>query len=235
MRRLAYLSGFRQMRVPLHLALAAVAAAILSAVAVAVALATPQDDFQAVYADWKPDGDVTACAFSQQQLQNALDVANGSPDFQYNSGFQDEVQVEIDRWKAGGCAGVSPVTKRRISPLNGARIMKVAGRGKAAKEYVKIKNRTRKTIRFRKATLRNKGRGRATFPAKFKLRARKTAVVRLGCAPHKRKAYAKGTKVWLCKRGQLFADRGDAARLADAKGIVVSQRGFGTQKRRVAY
>src|SRR3954453_6284619 len=214
----------------------ALLAALCAAFAAMPAAATPEDDFQAVYADWKGDGDVTACRFTQQQLENAYNVANGNPDFQYNSGFQDEVQREISRWKAGGCAGVSPVSVRKASPLNGAKIVKVAGRGKAGREYVKIKNRTKKTLSFRKATLRNRGRTKATFPAKFKLKKGKTALVRVGCAPHKRKASFKGTKVWLCKRrGQLFRDKGDAARLADAKGTVVSQYGFGTLVRRVRF
>ena len=41
--------------------------------------------------------------------------------------------------------------------------------------------------------------------------------------------------MWLCRRTQLFGDRGDTGRLADSKGIVVSQLGFGTFKGRVAY
>ena len=213
----------------------ALLAALCAALVAIPAAATPQDDFQAVYADWKPDGDVTACKFTQQQLQNAYDVANGNPDFQYNSGFQDEVQTEISRWKAGGCAGVSPVTQRRVSPLNGAKIVKVQGRGKVAREYVKIKNRSKKTLSFRKATLRNRGRGKAAFPARFKLKPGKTALVRVGCAKHKRKASFKGTRVWLCKRKPLFRDKGDAARLADAKGVVVSQYGYGTEVRRLRY
>jgi hypothetical protein len=113
--------------------------------------------------------------------------------------------------------------------------MKVAGRGKAANEYVRIANRTKKTVAFRRATLRNLSGTKALFPASFKLKPGKTAVVRVGCAPGKRHASFSGAGVWLCRQAQLFGDGGDVARLADSKGVVVSQRGYGTQKRRPVY
>lgn len=220
----------------MHGRIALLALVILaSAIAAIPAAATPQDDFNAVYGDWKPDHVVTACRFSQSQLQNAYDVATGNPDMQYETDFRDDVQREISRWKAGGCAGVSPIKARKASPLNGAHITLVHGKGKASREYVKVKNKATKTLSFRKATLRNVKRGRVTFPAKFKLAKGKTAVVHVGCAKGKRHAYFNGTRVWLCRRTQLFRDAGDAARLADAKGVIVSQRGYGSEKRRVAY
>jgi hypothetical protein len=219
----------------MHGRIALLAVAIACFAGALPAAATPQGDFDAVYNDWKPDRDVTACRFTQAQLQNAYDIATSNPDFQYETGFTDEVQTEIARWKSNGCAGVSPFKARRISPLNGAHIVAVYGRGNQAREYVRVKNKTKKTLAFRKATLRNKSKGRAAFPARFKLRAGKTAVVRVGCAKGKRIASFKGTRVWLCKRKPLFRDKGDAARLADATGTVVSQRGYGSERRRVAY
>jgi hypothetical protein len=219
---------------PRRIPILAVAAACVL-LAGTVASATPQQDFNEVYADWKADNDVTPCAFSRRQLQSAYDVATGSPDFQYSTDFSDEVQREIARWKSGRCAGVSPAKARNASPLNGARIISLRGRGSASKEYVKIKNTTRRTLSFAKATLRDRKRAKARFPSKFKLRARKTAVVRIGCAPGRKRASVRGTRVWLCRRAQLFRDSGDAARLADRRGTIVSQRGFGTEARRIAY
>jgi hypothetical protein len=201
----------------------------------ASAHASPQSDFDGVYADWKADHVVTPCRWTQPQLENAYNVATGSPDFQYETGFQDNVRAEIDRWKSGGCAGVAPYAKRRLSPLNGVRVMKVAGSGKAAREYVRVANRAKKTVAFRNATLRNLRGAKAVFPATFKLKPGKIAIVRVGCAPGKRRASSSGTRVWLCRRAQLLGDRGDVARLADAHGVVVSQRGYGTQKRRPVY
>jgi hypothetical protein len=212
-----------------------IALLVACAIAALPAGATPQSDFNAVYADWRADGQVTPCRFSQQELQNAYNVANANPDFSYSPAFSNAVQREISRWKNGGCAGVTPESKRRLSKLFGAQITRVRGRGKASKEYVWVTNRSTKTLSFRKATLRNRSRGKATFPARFKLRKNTTALVYVGCARGKRRASFRGAYVWLCRRKQLFRDKGDVARLADSKGIVVSQRGFGTFKNRVAY
>ena len=208
---------------------------LAAALGAAPALATKEDDFNAVYNDWKPDHDVTACKWTEQQLQNADDVAAQNPDFAYLTDFRDEVHREIARWRAGGCAGVSPVSVRNTSPLHGARITTVRGKGGAAGEYVKVKNTAKTTLSFRKATLRNRKHKKAVFPARFKLGKGKTAVVHVGCAKGKRHAYFKGTKVWLCRRSQFFRDKGDTAQLADAKGVIVSQRGYGTDARRVKY
>src|SRR3954469_23312233 len=136
------------------------------------AFASQQSDFDDVYGDWRPDLVISPCRWSQPQLENAYAVANSNPDFQYETRFSDDVQTEISRWKNGGCAGVAPLTTRRTSPLNGARVVSVKDRGGQAKETVKIHNGTKQTISFRKATLRNlrsRKRNRAVFPAKFKL------------------------------------------------------------------
>jgi hypothetical protein len=196
--------------------------------------ASPQSDFDAVYGDWKADGVITQCLWTQAQLQNAYDVANSSPDFQYNTGFQDAVYREINRWKAGGCDAVLG-TVRRASPLTGAKIVSVRGGGGAARELVKIRNGSRKALSFRKASLRNRRSGKAVFPAAFKLAKGKTATVHVGCARGARHASYRKTTVWLCRRRQLFRDRGDLARLADPKGVIVSQRGFGSLKRRPVF
>jgi hypothetical protein len=124
---------------------------------------------------------------------------------------------------------------RRESPLNGARIVHVSGRARGLREFVRIANRTGHTLSFRHATLRNAHRGRARFPSRFRLRPGRTALVRLGCAHGRRRASFRGTHVWLCARRGLFHDRGDLARLADARGRLVSQRGLGRLARRPAY
>lgn len=220
----------------MHGRIALVVAAIAVALAwVLPAQAGPQEDFDRVYADWKPDNDVTACAFSQAELQSAYDVATGSPDFQYSTAFTDEVQREIARWRSGGCSGVAPLSARRVSPIHGARLTAVRGRGNTGKEYVKVKNTGKKTIPFKKASVRNLKKQKAVFPATFKLKPGKTAVVRMSCAKGKRRASFKGLRVNLCRKSQLFKDRGDAARLADPKGTVVSQRAYGTETRRLSY
>jgi hypothetical protein len=210
-----------------------ISVALVAACAVAAlpAWGDAQSDFDQVYGDWKADHVITQCHWTEPQLQNAYDVANGNPDFQYETGFQDDVRTELNRWKSGGCAGVTPTTVTKKSPLTGAHITAVKGKGSARREIVKIRNHSKLTLAFRKASLRGGKKSKAVFPAKFKLKTKKVAVVHIGCAKGKKRASFKGTTVWLCRRKQLFRDRGDVVKLADAKGVVVSQRGFGTKKK----
>ena len=199
-----------------------------------LALAGEQEDFNAVYADWQRDDQVTPCYFSAEQLQNAERLYEQSPDAQYASAFGDEVRREIARWRAGGCAGVSPMVQRRASPLFGLRIVSVRGRGGVASELVKVRNTTRKRIALRGATLRGRGGKRAKFPPRFRLSGRRTATVFVGCGGRGR-AWFRGTRVYLCRKTPLFNDRGDAARLADSKGVFVSQRSYGSRSTLINY
>src|SRR3954465_7592750 len=114
------------------------------------AFASQQSDFDDVYGDWKPDLVITQCKWSQGQLENARDVAQSNPDFQYETEFIDDTQREIDRWKNGGCGGIKPIETRRTSPANGVRIASVKGRGSAKREVVTVQNRSGKTVSFRK-------------------------------------------------------------------------------------
>ena len=214
---------------------APIAAILLGAVIAFPAAASPQSDFDSVYGDWKKDLVITKCAWSQAQLQNAYDIAQSNPDFQYETRFSDDTQAEINRWKSGGCAGVQPLSVRKKSPLYGVRIVRVRGKGGAAKETVTIRNRRGKAVSFRKASVTNiKGKG-FYFPSRFKLAKGRTAVVHIGCAAGKRSSSFTKRAVWLCSKRGLFRDRGDLARLADSKLLVVSQRGFGSQRSRPAF
>ena len=198
------------------------------------AFAGEQEDFNAVYADWQRDDQVTPCFFSVAQLRNAERLYESSPDSQYATAFGDEVRREIARWNAGGCAGVSPMTARRASPLFGLRIISVRGRGDASRELVSIRNTTRKRVALKGATLRGRGGKRARFPARFRLPARTTAIVRVGCGGRNR-AWFRGVRVYLCRKAALFNDHGDAARLVDAKGAFVSQRSYGSRSTLINY
>ena len=211
---------------------------LLASLTTCAALASPQSDFDGVYGDWKPDLVITQCRWTQSQLQNAYDVANGNPDFQYETRFSDDVQKEITRWKNGSCAAAPPFSIRRRSSLFGAKVVSVKGRGGPAAEVVRIRNRSKKTLSFRKAALfnaRNRSTDGSLFPPGFKLRRGRTATVHVGCATGQRRPYAKGQSVWLCRRTGLFRDGGDIARLSDAKGTVVSQRGFGSKRNRPVF
>jgi hypothetical protein len=207
----------------------------VAALAAVPAAATPQSDFNAVYGDWSKDKVISRCDWSQAQLQNAYDVARSNPDFQYETEFVNDTQAEINRWKSGGCAGIQPLAVRKKSALFGVTIVAIRGRGGVAKELVTIRNRAKKALSFRKASLTNlKGRG-FYFPSGFRLARGRTATVHIGCAKGKRRASFTARAVWLCSRGPLFRDGGDLARLADSKLLVVSERGFGDQRRRPVF
>jgi hypothetical protein len=213
----------------------ALVTAVIAAVVAAPAAASPQTDFNAVYGDWKKDTKITHCYWSQSQLQNALAVASGNPDFQYDTRFPNATQAEVNRWKTGGCAGIQPIGARRKSPLFGARILSVHGRGGPGAEYVTVRNGAKKTLSFRKASLTNvKGAG-FYFPPRFRLAKGRTATVHVGCAKGRHRQTFTKSAVWLCSQKGIFRDRGDLARLADANLLVVSQRGFGTEQRRPAF
>jgi hypothetical protein len=208
---------------------------LLSCLAAVPVFASPQSDFDAVYGDWQKDLLITKCAWSQAQLQNAYEIAQSNPDFQYETRFSDDTQAEINRWKTGGCVGIQPLSARKKSPLYGVRIVAVRGKGGAKKETVTIRNRRGKAVSFRKASLTNlKGHG-FYFPARFRLAKGRTAVVHVGCAKGKRRSTFTKRAVWLCSKRGIFRDRGDLARLADSKLLVVSQRGFGSQRNRPVF
>lgn len=80
----------------------------VAAMAATLVFAAPAaaDDFSDVHADYQPDNDITSCAFTKQQLQNAKQQAQSYGDALY-SGFVGEVDQEIARWDGGGCGGVA--------------------------------------------------------------------------------------------------------------------------------
>jgi hypothetical protein len=218
----------------MHLRMAVVVGVACASTALPAA-ASPQSDFNAVYGDWKADLVISACRWSQAQLENTYTVARSNPDFQYETRFVNDTQTEINRWRSGGCAGIQPESVRRKSPLFGVRVVSVRGRGGAGRELVTLRNRATRAVSFRKASLTNL-RGRGFFlPSRFKLAKGRTTVVHIGCAKGKRRASFTSRAVWLCSGRQLFRDKGDLARLADSKFVVVSQRGFGDQRRRPVF
>lgn len=206
---------------------------LLACSLVAVSLAgtafagTPTDDYTRVRVDWQEDGTITPCRFSEAELQNARKVAQSSPDFSY-TGLVDAIDVEIERWRRGGCSGLVPESTRAKSQLDGLRITAV----KPKQEQVVIFNRSRRTISLTGARLQNRrGNRRIAFKRGTRIRARKHLIVHSACLKGRRRAAVKGARYYACSRTPLWRDRGDVARLADRKRVVVSQLGYGTQRR----
>lgn len=215
----------------------------------AVASAGPAEDFAAVFGDWRPDGDIDPCRWSQAQLENTVFVTAFVSDLAY-SDFPAEVARELGRWKQGRCAPnptgadspggagtgnaqVIPArppspSARAESPIGGLRIVRVGIRGTARREYVRIVNTGRRTARLAGATIRNGRRVRLRLPRNLTIRAGRAVTVHVRCARGTRRAVVRGSRVYACSsRRSLFADRGDIAQLADRSGTVISQRGSG--------
>lgn len=210
----------------LGLACAALGAALC---VVPFAHAGPQEDFNAVYADWQPDGDVTACRFTRQQLVNARNVAAGAGDFTYDQRFSNEVSVEINRIDAGGCP--AGATGGAGSPLTALRIARIRPRGGPGRESVTIRNAGRRSTSLRGASLRDRSGNRIRFRRSVRLRARRSLRVVTGCARGRRRAVRRGSRFFACKRRQLWNDRGDVVKLVDSRRRVVAQRGYGRYRR----
>jgi hypothetical protein len=205
--------------------------ALVAAAAVPAGAGTPTEDYTAVRTDWQEDGTITACRFSEAELQNARTVAESNPDFAY-TGLGDAIDAEIARWRSGGCAGLVPESTRAKSPLAGVRIVSIRPRGRAAKERVVLLNSTRKTVNLGRTRLQNRrGNRRVVLPSRLRLRAGRRLTVFSACLRGKRRPAVRGARLYACSRRELWRDRGDVARLLDRRRVVVSQRGWGTKRR----
>ena len=207
-------------------ALVAVAGALLAATG---AHATPGADHEAVFRDWQPDHDVTPCRFTRAQLVNAREIASANPDFEtYSPGFRDEVGRELARHATGGCRGVAAPSGARLrSRLRSVRIVAIKPKG-GARESVTIRNAGRAAVSLKGASLRDRGGRRVRL--RGRLAGRQSLTVVSGCAPGRRGPARVGSRLFACRRGTLWDDRGDVVRVFDSRGVVVAQRGYGTMR-----
>lgn len=199
-----------------------------AAAGAAPALAAPADDYRAVFRDWQPDGDVAACRFSRAQLVNARNVAATVTDFDsYAPGFREEVGREIARHDARRCTGVArPGARRNRSALRALRIVAIRPKG-GARESITIRNSGRRAVSLKGATLRDRAGNRLRLSSGRRLGARRSLRVVSGCARARRKPARLGSRLYACAPRRLWDDRGDVVKVVDARGIVVSQRGYG--------
>ena len=196
------------------------------------AQAAPADDYQAVANDWKGDGDITACRFSRQQLLSAGVFAASIPDIDsYAPGFRGEISREVARHDAGECRGVSnsPGAGRANSPLRAVRITRIRPRG-GRLESVTIRNASARTVNLGRATLRDRRGNRVRIPRGTRLGARRSLRIITGCARGRKRAVRRGSRLFACRRGRVWDDRGDVVKVVDTRGRVVAQRGYGTRR-----
>lgn len=209
-------------------------AAVVGAVFATPAAAGPFEDYHNIRADWAADRIITPCRWSEQELANARQISADVPDDQYTD-FPAALDRELVRWRSGACTDRTPENVRERSPLASMGIARVSGRGRAPREFVRLRNRGRSTVNLSGATLRNRRGARARMPRGFRVRPGRTVTVRVGCRRGSRRATVRGSTAWLCRRRALFSDRGDVARLADRRGTVVSQKGFGRFRRAISF
>jgi len=194
-------------------------------------------DYAAVRSDYASDGDITNCRFSRAQLVNARSQISEDVD-SYDPNFREEVNREIRRWDSGGCrgsggggsgggGGTTDGADFRIVAIKG----KVRGRNKR-KEYVTLRNRGGRAGNLRGWSLRDRSGRRIRFRRSLRVGAGRRLRVITGCAKGRRRAVRRGSRYYACrKKGLLWNDRGDVARLVSPRGRLVSQRGFGRFRR----
>lgn len=111
------------------------------------AFADPAADYTAVHRDWEKDGEIKRCHWTQAQLENARAIADENPDDTYN-GFPEKVDVEIARWRDGGCrprpriTGVRAGRERVLIANRGGTPAKVGG--------MRLRDRQGNAIRLRR-------------------------------------------------------------------------------------
>jgi hypothetical protein len=184
------------------------------------AAASPLSDFQAVRADYQQhNGDVTACRFSRAQLLNARGVgAQSQALVTYEPGFFAELDREIQRHTKGGCLSVSS--------QRGLVIARIRARGR---ESITVKNTGSTTAKLRGATLRDRSGNRIRLGVRG-LKSGRLLRVFTGCARHHHRAVRRGARLYACKPGTVWNNKGDVVKLVNALGAVVAQRGYGTRR-----
>ncbi len=203
---------------------------------VPAAQAGPNEDFSAVGKDYLPDQKITPCAFSRQQLVNALSVADtyGSDADYYAPGFRDAIRAEIKRWDDGGCA--TPVKKPDGNPAAtlfgpGARlkITVIRPRGGAAKEQVIFKNIGTRTIPIGGLRLVTNGGRRIVMPS-YRLGKGKSFRVVAGCYRKTKRRIRRKATLYACRKPQFLGNSSGLVQLKSGS-AVLSQYGYGSQRR----
>ncbi len=200
----------------------ALVALAVGVVVVPVVGASPASDFAAIIKDYTGDRDVTPCLFTQAQLERAR-AELGADANAYSPGLFTEIGNEIKRWKDGGC------TAKRVAAARGAdvRITKVKAKGAAAKEYVTVRNYSRKAVSLRGYMLRDAG-DHVIKLRKTSLKSKRSLTIVTGCRKGSKKPVRKGTRYYACRSKELWDDAGDVVELVNAKGGLLSLKTYGT-------
>ena len=193
---------------------------LLVAVLAPNAAGSPQADLTAVARDYGTDRKITPCRFTAAQLASAASLITGDV-ATYAAGLDRAIAVELKRHRDGGC------TAKRVAAAAGAnvRIVKVQPKGGPRREYVTIRNRSRKTVNLRNYALRDAAdhtlRLRST-----KLKAGRSLRVVTGCRKGSRKAVRRGARYYACRSKEFWDDAGDTVELLGPGGGLLSVKTY---------
>jgi hypothetical protein len=184
------------------------------------ALADADSDYHAVINDYRDhNGDVTPCKFTRAQLVNARDKAAEDPFVSnYVPEFGVEVKREIQRYDAGGCLGTATT--------RGLRILKIRPRGR---ESITIRNTGVTKASLKSVTLRDASGNRVRLGS-GSLGAGRSLRVFTSCARRHRRALRKGNRLYACRSGTVWNNKGDVVKIVTSRGVVLAQRGYGSRK-----
>jgi hypothetical protein len=168
--------------------------ALWSALALATATGTAgadaTGDYSSIRADFAKDGVISPCAWTTAQLDNALKLANGNPEDQYN-GFAAAVEGELKRWRNGGC---KPVDRRYSIVVSATPRTVRVGQDRTFTFRVAVRYQGRRIpvpgakIRFAGKVRTTDAKGVATLHIRFAVKGTRVAVFtravrRLGTVP----------------------------------------------------
>jgi hypothetical protein len=199
-----------------RLQLALVVALGAAVLAPGAAAGSPAADLASVTKDYTRDGRITACRFTQSQLEGARSKI-GEDIASYAAGIDVAIAREIKRWKDRGCAG-----KRRAVRL---RIIAVSSSGGANVEYVTIKNVGSKTVNLHNYALRDGDDHTLKLRATKLKKGAKLRVV-TGCHSGRNGAVRRGSRYYACRKTQFWDDAGDVVELLAPGGGLLSQKRY---------
>jgi len=143
----------------------------------------------------------------------------------YAAGLGAAMDREIKRWRDGGC------TAKQAAAAAGAKIVivKVQPKGRARKESVTIRNRSKKTVNLRNYALRDAGDHTLKFRT-TKLKAGRSLRAVTGCRKGSKKSGRRANSYYFCRSKQVWDDAGDTAELLGPGGGLLATKAYGSAR-----
>lgn len=195
---------------------------VVAVLAVAVlapsAAGSPAGDLKSILRDYSRDEKITPCRFTAGQLANARSQISEDVEA-YAKGIRGAIARETKRWKDGACKG-------KAGAAGKLRIVTIKAAGGPDKEFVTIRNTSRRTVQLRGFALRDGADHTLTFRA-AKLRAGRKLTVVTGCRKGHRSAVRRGSRYYACRKTEVWDDGGDVVELLGRGGGLLTQKTYG--------